>query len=75
MSAKGKSNSAADAYVVGINIGGTTCGVVLATSDMNIIDQQSFPTAAQTGVGETVARFFARWTKCSPTTPSRPTNC
>ncbi len=58
MSAKGQPKSATDAYVVGINIGGTTCSVVLATSNLNIIDQQSFPTAAQTGVDETMAQFF-----------------
>ena len=58
MSAKGKSNSAAGAYVVGINIGGTTCGVVLATSNLNIIDQRSFPTAAHPGVDKTMAQFF-----------------
>lgn len=44
--------------IVGINIGGTTCSVVLASRDAAIIGQKSFPTAAQSGADATIEQFF-----------------
>ena len=60
MTTNASSDSPANTYIVGINIGGTTCSVVLATPDAEIIDQQSFPTAAQAGADGTIAQFFLR---------------
>jgi glucokinase len=51
-------NDAAGGYIAGINIGGTTCSVVLATPEAAVLGQQAFPTFAQASVEETIAQFF-----------------
>ena len=45
-------------YVAGINIGGTTSSVVLATTEAAVIDQKSLPTFALPSVDVTIARLF-----------------
>lgn len=58
MTGSGNSGHRQDARIIGINIGGTTCSVVLASLDAAIIDQKSFPTAAQSGANATIEQFF-----------------